>query len=248
MRLRVLSYNIHKGFDWNNRNYFLHEIKDLISSADADLVFLQEVVGESHQYRASGLVDSQFEFFADSIWSHYAYAKNAVYDGGHYGNLVLSKYPITHWENIDVSTNRFERRGLLVCQIEVPGFEVERFYAVCAHLDLLHRGRKLQYEMIKNKISALNLHDRTPVIVAGDFNDWNRRATEIFEDDLGMHEAHKKLNSKYARTFPARLPLLSLDRIYIKNLNVVESGVWSRPDQKHYSDHLPLFCEVETED
>jgi endonuclease/exonuclease/phosphatase family metal-dependent hydrolase len=246
MKLKILSYNIHKGFDWNNRNYFLHEIKELISSSEADLVFLQEVIGENEQYRKSGLVDSQFEFLADSVWEHYAYAKNSVYDHGHHGNLILSKYPITGWENIDVSTNRFEQRGLLISQIEVPGFHPEKFFAVCAHLDLLHRGRRLQYEMIKGKLASLNLPDHTPLIIAGDFNDWNRQATDIFEGELGMTEAHRGHKNFFARTFPAKLPLLSLDRIYVKNLNVVDSGIWPSPTGQHFSDHLPLFCEVES--
>jgi endonuclease/exonuclease/phosphatase family metal-dependent hydrolase len=246
MKLRVLSYNIHKGFDWNNRNYFLREIKELIAASEADLVFLQEVIGENKEYRESGLIDSQFEFLADSMWQHFAYAKNAVYDHGHHGNLILSKYPITGWENMNVSTNRFENRGLLISQIEIPGFKSEKFYAVCAHLDLLQRGRSLQYQMIKGKLESLNLAEDTPLIVAGDFNDWNKQATRTFEEQLGMTEAYRNLNNRFARTFPAGMPVLTLDRIYVKNLNVVESRIWRSPTGQHFSDHLPLFCEVES--
>ncbi|MBC7742165.1 MAG: EEP domain-containing protein, partial [Bdellovibrionaceae bacterium] len=61
MKLKILSYNIHKGFDWGKRNYFL-----------------QEVVGQSDKYKEKGLIDTQFEFLADSIWEHYSYARNAL--------------------------------------------------------------------------------------------------------------------------------------------------------------------------
>jgi endonuclease/exonuclease/phosphatase family metal-dependent hydrolase len=90
MILKVLSYNIHKGFDWNNKNYFLKEIKDFIKTLDVDIVFLQEVVGKNTHLEKSGLIDTQFEFLADELWPHYSYAHNAVYDHGHHGNLILS--------------------------------------------------------------------------------------------------------------------------------------------------------------
>ena len=244
MILKILSYNIHKGFDWKNQNYFLNEIKAFIQNTDADLVFLQEVTGQNDKHRKNGLVDRQFEFLADSIWSQFAYAKNAHYDDGHHGNLVLSKYPIVNWENLNLSTNAFEKRGLLVCQIEIPKLN-KKIFAGCVHLDLFHRGRRLQYQMIKNKIASLNLDERTPLLIAGDFNDWNKKATEAFEDDLGMTEAYKKIHKAFARTFPAGLPFLSLDRIYVKNCKILDAKISAIPGQVHFSDHLPLYCEIE---
>jgi endonuclease/exonuclease/phosphatase family metal-dependent hydrolase len=92
----------------------------------------------------------------------------------------------------------------------------------------------------------LNLAEDTPLIVAGDFNDWNKQATRTFEEQLGMTEAYRNLNNRFARTFPAGMPVLTLDRIYVKNLNVVESRIWRSPTGQHFSDHLPLFCEVES--
>src|SRR5687767_3184071 len=112
---RVLSYNIHKGFSMDRR-LVLSAIKEAIQSTKAEIVFLQEVIGEhsKHAKRVSDWPeDSHFEFLADSIWEHFAYGKNAVYTEGHHGNAILSRRPITFWENIDISNNRLERRGLL---------------------------------------------------------------------------------------------------------------------------------------
>ncbi|MBC7742523.1 MAG: endonuclease/exonuclease/phosphatase family protein [Bdellovibrionaceae bacterium] len=244
MKLKILSYNIHKGFDWGKRNYFLQDMKDLITSSQADIVFLQEVVGQSDKYKEKGLIDTQFEFLADSIWEHYSYARNALYDHGHHGNLILSRYPIESWENINLTTNVLEKRGLLVCKINIPHTH-KNIYVACVHLDLLQRGRVIQYEMIKKKIQSLEIEDHLPLVVAGDFNDWNKKCTTVFEGELGMHEAYKTTHGRFAKTFPAGFPMLTLDRIYLRNLDVLDSKILPKPNTNHFSDHLPLFCEVE---
>ncbi len=247
MKLKILTYNIHKGFDWGQKNYFLKDIKNLVKSSEANIVLLQEVVGQNHKYKKKGLIDSQFEYIADSVWSHYSYAKNAVYDHGHHGNLVLSEFPIKNFENINISTNKFEKRGLLVCKISLPikNKKNKFIYIACIHLDLLNRGRQQQYKMIKGYLKEMRIPKSAPLIMAGDFNDWNKQASKIFETELCMTEVHKSKHGDYAKTFPAALPLLSLDRIYVRNMKVVHSYVLPKTTDSHFSDYLPLFCEVE---
>ena len=102
--LKVLTYNIHKGFNSTNRQFILHDIKESIRQVDADLIFLQEIHGErniSKNRFDDWPSNNQFEFLADEVWHHHAYAKNAIYKSGHHGNAILSKYPIVEWENID---------------------------------------------------------------------------------------------------------------------------------------------------
>ena len=248
MNLKILSYNIHKGYDWKMQKYFLQDMKELINTSEADIVFLQEVVGKSDVYKKKGLVDSQFEFLADTVWPHYSYAQNALYDHGHHGNLILSRYPIESWENINLTTNALEKRGLLVCKIQLPAPFNKSIYAACVHLDLLHFSRKLQYQMIKNKIKSLELSENPPLILAGDFNDWNQKSSTVFEGELRMKEAFKTLHGSFAKTFPAGFPILCLDRIYVRNLDVIKSYIFHRPEhQNHFSDHLPIFCELSME-
>jgi endonuclease/exonuclease/phosphatase family metal-dependent hydrolase len=247
MRIKILSYNIHKGFDWNNRNYGLQEMKDLILASEAEIVFLQEVVGKNENFKEKGLIDSQFEFLADEVWPHFSYAQNALYDHGHHGNLILSKYPIETFENINISTNKWEKRGMLVCKIKIPASEdnpkERNLFAACLHLNLLHSGRKIQYQKIKDYITLKSAVEDLPFIVAGDFNDWNQKSFQVFEKLLGMQEVHKSINGSFARTFPANVPILCLDRIYVKNLEVIDSHVVFY--DQHLSDHLPIFCEVD---
>lgn len=242
MKLKLLTYNIHKGFDWRNKNYFLKEIKDLINSTGANLVFLQEVVGQNSQYTKNGLIDSQLEFLADQVWPHYSYAQNAVYTHGHHGNMILSQLPIQSWENINISTNSIEKRGLLICKI---GLNADNFfYVACTHLNLLPHDRIRQFELIKMHIESLNLSKKTPLILAGDFNDWNKKASHILKKDLHLTENFYSEHKTYAKTFPAFYPVLNLDRIYTKNLKILKSYVVTNPSGNHFSDHLPLYSEV----
>ncbi|MBC7458380.1 MAG: endonuclease/exonuclease/phosphatase family protein [Bdellovibrionaceae bacterium] len=243
MQLKVLTYNIHKGFDWNKKNYFLKDIKSLIQTSHADIVLLQEVVGQNNQYKKKGLIDEQFEYLADSVWPHYSYAKNAVFDHGHHGNLILSQYPIQSWEQKNISTNSFEQRGMLFCKIQLKE-KGKSVYVVCVHLDLLNRGRHKQYQMIKKYIESLNIPVSAPLILAGDFNDWNKQASSILEDEMKMTEVHKGQHGAYAKTFPAGMPMLSLDRIYVRNMQLMHSYTLPKVEGNHFSDHLPLFCEV----
>lgn len=114
-RLRVLTVNTHKGFTAFNRRFILPELREAVRSTQADIVFLQEVLGshDRHAARYPGWPQtSQYEFLADSMWSDFAYGRNAVYPDGHHGNALLSKYPIIEHRNLDVSITGPERRGL----------------------------------------------------------------------------------------------------------------------------------------
>lgn len=227
-------------------------MKDFIESSQADIVFLQEVVGKNTKYEKKGIIDSQFEYLADQLWPHFSYGQNAVYDHGHHGNVILSKFPIEHHQNIDLSTNKHEKRGLLLCKIQIPHPgqpSPSYFYAACSHLNLLHRGRLKQYQKIKKHLLHTQQGGDVPLVIAGDFNDWNKKAINVFEGDLKMQEVHKTMHGQFARTFPAFLPFLHLDRIYVKNATVKQAERLKpkRPFSffRHLSDHLPLFCEVE---
>ncbi len=242
--MRVLSYNIHKGFSATNLNFVLSRIKSSIEEVQADLVLLQEVVGH-HEAPSARIPDwptaSQFEYLADGIWSHFAYGKNSVYTDGHHGNAILSKYPISSWENEDVSPNRLERRGLLHATIQVPDHP-EPFHLICVHLGLFERHRRSQVGRLCRRIASL-VPASSPVIVGGDFNDWRGRASAELKAELGLEEAFLASNGLHARTFPSWFPFLRLDRMYFRGLRcssarLAQGGVWS-----DLSDHLPIVAD-----
>lgn len=244
MEIRVLSYNIHKGFSAANTRFVLSRMKESIELVHADLVFLQEVQG--HRERKGGRRrerdwprGSQFEFIADRLWPHFAYGRNAVYVSGHHGNAILSKYPISSWENVDVSTNRLEKRGLLHAAIEVPR-HAKPLHAVCLHLGLLQAERETQVRSLCDRIRRV-VPDGAPLIVAGDFNDWRERATPVLRRELGLEEVFMSLTGAHARTYPSWLPALRLDRIYFRCLkaeraSALSSGIWGK-----LSDHVAVY-------
>ena len=113
---RVLTANAHKGFSFLNRRFILNELREAVRHVSADIVFLQEVLG-SHALHAQRLANwpkaPQYEFLAESIWPNVAYGRNAVYPEGDHGNALLSKFPITHFDNHDFTIAGDERRGVL---------------------------------------------------------------------------------------------------------------------------------------
>jgi len=245
MKLKILSFNIHKGISWHGLSPTLEVIRTIIRMSEADLVFLQEVHGENARNKKEWeKFNSQYEFLADEIWSHHCYAKNAVYDHGHHGNVILSKFPILNWQKLDISTNRFEKRGLLSAQIDLCRSDKSILHAHCVHLNLLPQGRKIQYQQIIKSLQASS-SEWGPLIVAGDFNDWNNQAENLFSKPLQLQNCFANCENKKRRTFPSPLPLLSLDRIYAKNVQVLKATILNSSLAKSASDHLPLMVELE---
>lgn len=238
--IRILTYNIHKGFTAGNRQFVLQQIKEGIETIQADLVFLQEVIGENETHSSkvkNWPTNSQFEYLADQTWSHFAYGKNAIYQEGHHGNAILSKFPIKSWSNDDIST-AMERRGLLHVELVVPGSKLP-VHAFCIHFGLFEKDRKNQILKLAQKISN-TVPARAPLIIAGDFNDWRENASDLLLEKLNLKEVFLNTSGKHAATFPAWLPFLALDRVYYKNLEcasafALRSGIWSG-----LSDHLPI--------
>ncbi|HEX2197891.1 MAG TPA: endonuclease/exonuclease/phosphatase family protein [Burkholderiales bacterium] len=245
--LRVVTLNIHKGLSHFNRRMVIHELRDGLRGLAPDLVFLQEVQGLNQRFTlrySTCPVEPQYEFLAGDQWQH-VYGCNAVYDHGHHGNAILSRYPFVSFENQDVSDHRFERRGLLHTVVAVPGWR-RNLHCVCVHLSLHERGRNRQLEAISGRLEELASRD-VPIIVAGDFNDWRHRATAILERRLGMTEVSVAHLGRAQPTYPSVLPLLRLDRIYVRGFKVAASRVHRGKPWSMLSDHLAVSAEIERE-
>jgi endonuclease/exonuclease/phosphatase family metal-dependent hydrolase len=240
--LTVMTVNIHKGFTTFNRKFILPELREAVRKVGADVVFLQEVMGTNGQHRRGSWDEPHYEFMADEIWPQYAYGRNMVYPKGHHGNALMSKFPIVHYENHDVSVAGPEKRGLLHCVLQVPGYP-ENVHAICVHLGLAESHRMQQLELLCD-IVRTEIPDDAPLIVAGDFNDWRRRAHDILEREVGLTEVFVSAYGEAAKTFPARFPVLSLDRIYVRNASVHLPVVLPRRPWSHLSDHAPLAAEI----
>ena len=242
--LKVLTINIHKGFTAFNRRFILPELRDAVRTVSADIVCLQEVMGahEVHPMHFENWPDTpHYEFLADTMWSDYAYGRNAVYPEGHNGNAVLSRFHIEHNENRDVSVGESEKRGLLYCRITPPALDFP-IHVGCVHLGLREAHRQAQLQMLADWTNALP--EGEPVVVAGDFNDWRQRANHPLKVNAGLEEIFTRSRGRPARTFPVRFPLLRLDRIYVKNAHASSPTALALLNWRHLSDHAPLSAEI----
>ncbi len=234
--MRILSYNIHKGFTVGNRALVLEEIRHAIRATEADLVCLQEVVGQNTRHAAvfDKWADIQFEFLADQVWDYRAYGKNAVYDHGHHGNAILSKVPFSYYSNHDISVLPFSQRGILHAVTE------DGLHVLCAHFGLLAWERRHQIRRLLQLLK--DIPDAAPVVLAGDFNDWNEKS-HLALIHAGLREVMQDSAGCVQKTFPARWPLLKMDRIYYRNLALKSAKRLDGRAWRRLSDHSPLFAE-----
>jgi endonuclease/exonuclease/phosphatase family metal-dependent hydrolase len=248
VKLHVATYNIHKGFSQFNRRLMIHELRDHLRVLDADIIFLQEVQGQHRRHAArfeEWPDEPQYEFLADEVWNDYAYGRNAVYDHGHHGNAILSRYPIVRAENQDISTHNLESRGMLHCEIEVPGAGAT-LHCVCIHLSLHERGRRHQVGALIERMQR-EVPARAPLVVAGDFNDWRNLAGKRLASALDLREALADRWGRPARSFPSAFPMLRLDRIYVRGLEVEHTEAHRGRSWRRISDHAPLSAHLRLE-
>jgi endonuclease/exonuclease/phosphatase family metal-dependent hydrolase len=246
-RLRVATYNIHKGVRGigPRRRLEIHDLGLGVESFDADLVFLQEVRlfhhRDSRRFERTWFgwpEKGQAEFLAPEGYD-VAYRTNAITRHGEHGNALLSRWPMGEAGHHDVSDHRFEQRGLLHVPIHWNG---TRVHAVVVHFGLMHSSRARQAQRLAKFLHA-NVPQHEPVIVAGDFNDWGERL-DAYMTYAGLHRARAP-DGRRAFTFPSLVPVFSLDRVYLRGLRchstfVPRGAVWMR-----MSDHLPLLVELE---
>ncbi len=259
MKLRIATYNIHKGVTSLAQRPRIHSLKRALRSLDAGLVFLQEVRGRDEllalRLDSPLLTIAQHQFLAGRLY-HSAYGMNAVYDHGHHGNAMLSRYRIMHSKNQDVSDNPLESRGILHCAIETE-HAVVHCYVV--HLGLFAGSRKRQTKGLINMVRQSAPAD-VPLIIAGDFNDWGNKLSEMLRAELGVCEVFDKKDNESgflntlrrmtgrapkknpARTFPASNPILRLDRIYVRGFHVESAQVLHGARWSRLSDHSPIVA------
>jgi len=238
---RVLTLNIHKGYSMSNRHFTLERIKHCLKESNSNIVFLQEVIGDNEKRKdaiPNWSDNNQFEFLADSIWDHFAYGKNAIYQHGHHGNAILSELPFSKLHNIDVSTMRVSQRGILHGTLE------NGVHLLCAHLGLFESERLSQVRQLINYVNE-NIQASEPLIIAGDFNDWRRKAHKQLCRELEVTEVYQAQHGKVAATFPAMFPMLSMDRIYVRGFKICSTDVMTHTDWRSISDHCALTADLQ---
>jgi endonuclease/exonuclease/phosphatase family metal-dependent hydrolase len=237
---RVLTLNIPKGFALGPKRLVLNNIRGSLRRDGANIVFLQEVVGDNSRHRKNLRMwpeASQLEFLADTVWSHHAYGKNAIYQHGHHGNAILSELPFSSWDNIDASFVNFSQRGFL------HGTIAGNIHLICVHLGLFEKERRLQVFLLIDYINRTVPVD-APLIIAGDFNDWRKVCHRNLKSALHLQEVHEQLNGACAFTYPAFYPMLPMDRIYLRGFTIDTCQSFAGDNWRDFSDHCALMADI----
>jgi endonuclease/exonuclease/phosphatase family metal-dependent hydrolase len=154
---------------------------------------------------------------------------------------VVSRYRVIAHENIDISHHRLEKRGMLHVTMQLA--DGRPLHAVCTHLGLFARSRRLQLDWIAQAVS-----ERVPaneaLIIAGDFNDWRRKASDVLHAELGVVEAFEAFTGRAARTFPAAFPVMALDRIYVRGFAVLGANAHAGGPWAKLSDHAAVTAQL----
>jgi endonuclease/exonuclease/phosphatase family metal-dependent hydrolase len=228
--LRVVTYNIHRcrGMD---RRVVPSRIIEVLRGINADVIALQEVVGSGPQ--GAG----QAEEIGAGLGMGWVMNCVRTLRQHQFGNVVLSRFPIVHHSQYDLSWRTCEPRMCQRADIDVHG-QVLHIYNV--HLGTAVLERRYQAGRL-----ASFVHDRRiagPKVILGDFNEWmkglaTKTLSSLFESvDISQH-------LKRRRTYPGLFPVVHLDHIYYEGRVEVHSVEMPRTRQALMaSDHLPLVA------
>ena len=233
-RLKVLTYNIHKcrGLD---RRVSPARIVEVLHEIDADIIALQEVLSVPGKRE-----EDQAYFIATELGFNFCLGENRRLNGGAYGNLLLSRFPLRLVQNHNITTRGREQRGCLRADIELME---ATFHVFNVHLGTGFRERRQQGRVL---VSPEILHNRElhgPRIVLGDFNEWIHGLASRL---LGAHfqNADIRAHLRRPRTYPGLLPFLRLDHIYFDPALQLERLTLHRSRTALIaSDHLPLVAD-----
>jgi endonuclease/exonuclease/phosphatase family metal-dependent hydrolase len=246
MRLRVVSYNIHRAIGVDRR-FRPERVIRILSGYDADLVLLQEVDEGVPRSRELNLGRELAEALG---YPHVAIGHNVALRKGRYGNATLSRHPILRERNIDLTVGFRKRRGCQHTRVLVsgPGGRRRRIEVFNLHLGLSARERKQQVSILSRSRELAALPSEVPCLVGGDFNDWRMLLEPAFREELLFRSATERphLLTGAIRTFPSFFPQGALDRIYYRGRLRLQGARRCRLALSRVaSDHLPVIADFE---
>lgn len=223
--LRLLTWNIHAGLGPDGR-YDLDRVIALVQRHEPDIVALQEVDSRG---RGTG-PDSPFAQLATALGNHTAAARTIIAPDGHYGHLLISRWPLSAIQLHDLTHSQREPRCAIETMVSTPGGPL---HLASVHLGLAFAERRRQAAMLARIADSAA---RTSVML-GDFNDWT------WNGAVRRSLAEVLPGRTPQRTYPARCPMLTLDRVYCRPHHALQRS-WVDPEGRHVSDHLPLIAEI----
>lgn len=239
MRLRILTWNIHKAVGGLDRRYDLSRVASYLEGQEAHIALLQEV-GEG--WPGAGRASQAPELARMVGYQHFAFAHEHRYQVGGYGNAIFSCFPLHDIEHIDLTIDWRKQRGALQARVLVRIDEHQRTVVVNnLHLGLAGTERSRQLERFLSCSALSHLHHDTPVVVAGDLND-------VYGSLGPRHLAPRGFTRAGAltSTFPAAVPLRPLDGVFYRGALTLDRAARGHGRlASTASDHRPLIADFD---
>jgi endonuclease/exonuclease/phosphatase family metal-dependent hydrolase len=223
--VRVATWNIRGGVGADGR-FDLARVVRLLERAGPDVVALQEVDSR----RGTEQHEHPFLLLRQALGAHSVEAKSIVSAHGEYGQILISRWPLSDIRIHDISVAGREPRRAIEAEVASP---YGRLRMAAVHLGLAFRERRAQTRTL------IDIAQRSPIttVMLGDFNDWIWRGSV-------QNAIHRALPARtWHRTFPSWLPMIRLDRVYCRPRDALVASFTDR-EARALSDHLPVFADV----
>jgi endonuclease/exonuclease/phosphatase family metal-dependent hydrolase len=239
--LRIMTYNVH-GCVGVDRRLDVERIGRVIASQNVDAVALQEL--DVSRTRSGGR--NQPRVLADQLGMHLEFLAARDCDGGHYGNAVLSRYPLERVRGACLPrvNDRLEPRALQWVRLLAPDRAIN---LLNTHLGLDHRERMLHTETVLGRDWIADASASGVTVLCGDFNALPRslvyqRLTRSLRD-AQLLVPHRRAA---LATFPSLLPIMRIDHLLVSSeVSVRACEVVRGWVTRIASDHLPIVAELD---
>jgi endonuclease/exonuclease/phosphatase family metal-dependent hydrolase len=229
--LRIASYNVHRCVGMDGRSD-ASRVAQVIHEIGCDTVGLQEVDNQPDRAHDS----MQLDFLANATQMEPVAGHTIVRHEGHFGNALLTRRPVLAVRRHVLTFSNREPRNALDVDLDVAGQVVR---VIVTHLGLWPAERRHQVKALLRLLLAIPTHQ--PAVVLGDINEWlpMGRPLRWLHGMLGHVRAE--------RSFPARLPMFALDRVWVRPRHTLLAFGTHRSAAAHVaSDHLPVMAIVAT--
>lgn len=227
MKIKLVSWNLHRCIGGDGVQS-VERCAAVLQEIDADWMVLQEV-----ESRTGHELDA-LNYLAQATQSTALAGHTMKLGDSDYGNAVLTRLPYQDVRSHDLSVTGREPRKAMDVSFTLEGVRIQ---LVATHLGLRPSERREQVERL---LTIFNDDAHDIVLLAGDLNEW-------WLWGRPLKALHRRFpNTPFRRTWPTRLPILSLDRIWAAPRAVLKSVNTHRsPLAKQASDHLPLVAVLE---
>lgn len=224
--VRLATWNIHSCVGPDAR-FDPHRVVAVLKTLRADVIALQEV--EASRFGGEDVL----AFLAAQTGMTPIAGPTLKRRDADYGNALLTALPVGSIEHVDLSVTGAEPRGLIDA---VVGAGSRAIRLLATHLGLRRSERRRQ---VCTLLERLDRPGAGHTALLGDFNEW-------WPWSRNLRRIKRRFPTTHVfATFPSRLPVLSLDRIWLRGHHgEVSAGCLRAPAARRASDHLPVWLDL----